>query len=267
MLNNDFSGIVTLTTDFGQEDGYAGTMKGVILNQAPQTCIVDISHNIPAFNLRQAFIVLNAAFVYFPKGTIHVMIVDPGVGSSRRHILVHAAGHYFIGPDNGVLGRIAKLHNGQTWAMDFTSIGITSASSTFHGRDVYAVAAGKILNLGYRQLATGFIDPVLLALPEPVKTKTGFDGEILYIDNFGNLVSNLRKEHLTNNSTLVIKDAIVPIVEYYSQLDFTAPGALLNSWGYIEICVKEAQASLMLGVTIGEKISIVNSNITEEKKK
>ncbi|MBD3285629.1 hypothetical protein GF359_04145, partial [candidate division WOR-3 bacterium] len=105
-------GIVTLLTDFGTEDGYVGAMKGVVLSYFPDASIVDISHCIPRFNLKAASVVLEAAFGYFPRDTVHVFVVDPGVGSTRRHLFVRAADHIFIGPDNGVLGRIAFLNKG-----------------------------------------------------------------------------------------------------------------------------------------------------------
>lgn len=255
MQSKTYSGIVTFTTDFGLDDGYAGVMKGVVLSHFPQAILVDVSHGVPAFNLRAASLVLESSFSSFPKGTVHVVVVDPGVGSSRRHLLVKSADHFFIGPDNGIPGRIGRLHKGQAYQINPDRLGSHEKSKTFHGRDIYAYAAGRLLaGVEISDFTSPVSDPLVLTLPEPLVTSDKVEGEIIYADHFGNLVTNLKECHLTPDAILETKGIRIKEAECYSCLAPGIPGAILNSWGYFEIALREASASRRLGIEPGEKV-------------
>lgn len=263
----EHSGIVTFLTDFGLEDGYAGVMKGVVLAQFPDATLVDVSHQVPPFNLRAAALILESAFPHFPKGTIHVVVVDPGVGSSRPHLIVHAAGHIFIGPDNGILGRIAKLDKGQVCRIDPARLGSQRVSNTFHGRDIYALAAGKLL-AGVESIT--FSRPTddygVLEIPQPREVHEVIEGEVIYVDRFGNLVTNFREPHLCSVSSMSMGSTHIGKAQNYSQLARGVPGVILDSWGYYEIALREASAAKHLGVGLGEKVFIIRPSLESCKK-
>ncbi len=232
-------------------------MKGVVLTHALGARLVDITHQVPCFNLRAAALILENSFPSFPKGTIHVMVVDPGVGSSRRHLYVEAAGHFFTGPDNGVLGRVAAQNNGSVFEIDPAYLGITQPSSTFHGRDIYALTAAKLLaGLDFASFTSQITDPEVLHIPEPGEVKEGLQCEIIYIDHFGNLVTNLRTHHLGGSSCVRLGKDRVAIVRTYSELEEGKPGLILNSWGYYEIASREGSAAQLLGIKAGKKVSV-----------
>jgi S-adenosylmethionine hydrolase len=232
-------------------------MKGVVLTHAPGARLVDITHQVLRFNLCAAALILENSFPSFPKGSIHVMVVDPGVGSARRHLYVEAAGHFFLGPDNGVLGRIATINEGGVFEIDPASLGITQPSSTFHGRDIYALAAAKLLaGLDSLSFSAPITDPKVLHIPEPREVKEGFQAEIIHIDHFGNLVTNLRVQHLGGSSCVSLGKDRVAIVRSYSELEEGKPGLILNGWGYYEIASREGSAACLLDMRVGEKVSI-----------
>ena len=232
-------------------------MKGVVLAHAPGARLVDITHQIPRFNLRAAAFILENSFPSFPAGSIHVMVVDPGVGSSRRHLYVEAAGHFFLGPDNGVLGRIAAQNNGSVFEIDSTTLRATQPSSTFHGRDIYALAAAKLLaGLDSLSFSAPITDSKVLHIPEPREVEEGLQAEVIYIDHFGNLVTNLRVQHLDGSSCVHLGKDRVAIVRTYSELEEGKPGLILNSWGYYEIASREGSAAQLLGIKAGKKVSV-----------
>lgn len=252
-----YSGIVTLLTDFGLEDGYAGVMKGVVLTHAPGARLVDITHQVPRFNLCAAALILESSFLSFPAGSLHVVVVDPGVGSARRHLFCKARDHFFIGPDNGVLGRIAEINKGNVFEIDPAPLGVTQPCSTFHGRDIYALAAGKLLaGLESSSFTSQIFDPEVLEIPEPREVKEGFQGEIIHIDHFGNLITNLRVQHLGGICSVSLRKNRVTIVRAYRELEKGKPGLILDSWGYYEIACREGSAACLLDMRVGEKVSI-----------
>lgn len=186
--------IITLTTDFGLKDHYVGTVKGVILGRCPEAHLVDISHQIPAFSIFAGAYSINQAAPYFPEGTIHVVVIDPGVGTERKPLLVQAIGQYFIAPDNGVLSMIAA-RAGKFVARELTNrdLWLQSPSATFHGRDIFAPVAAALASGTARPEEVG---PVLtrvelLAGSEPSESPAGvWNGTILSIDHFGNVITN-----------------------------------------------------------------------------
>jgi len=232
-------------------------MKGVVLTGAPGARLVDISHHVPPFNLRVAWLILEGSFPYFPQGSIHVMVVDPGVGSVRRHLFCKAGAHFFIGPDNGVLGRIVKQNQGSAFQIDSASLGVTHPGNTFHGRDIYALAAGKLLaGVSLSSFASPITDTEVLHIPEPRELQSGIQAESIHIDHFGNIVTNLRAEHLRGISAIRLGDKDLLIVRSYSELDGAEPGLILNSWGYYEITCSQGSAAYNLGIPQGRKLLI-----------
>jgi S-adenosylmethionine hydrolase len=250
-----YSGIVTFLTDFGTEDGYVGVMKGVVLSHAPCVRLVDITHHVPRFSVSAAALILENSFPSFPKGTIHVMVVDPGVGSSRRHLFCKGAGHFFIGPDNGVLGRIAERNDGSVFEINPDLLGVIQPSATFHGRDIYALAAAKLLcGLEASSFSTPISDPQVFGIPEPRELKQGLEVEVIYVDHFGNLVTNLR--HLPAGSFVHLGRKRLRVAESYFELEPGKAGLVLDSWGYYEIALREDSAACLLGIGVGEKVLV-----------
>ena len=195
--------LITLLTDFGLKDGNVGVMKGVILGIAPRVQIVDLSHLIAPQNIREGALILRRSAPYFPPGTIHVVVVDPGVGTDRRPIAAQLGSHYFVGPDNGVITLLLEYAEGQGWPTAFVHLDrpqfwLAEVSHVFHGRDIFApVAAHLAIGKGLPEVGSSVSDPVRLALPQPGLSPTGWQGEVIHIDHFGNLASNIRREHLT----------------------------------------------------------------------
>lgn len=264
--NFALSGIVTLLTDFGLADGYASAMKGVLLTRVPGATIVDITHNISRFDKQAALLVLDANFASFPEGTVHVVVVDPEVGSARRHLLVKAEGHIFIGPDNGILGAVAKKYRGEVFEIFPEKMGVSSPSKTFHGRDIYAVAAGELLK---RKGAVAFLEPydnpLMIKIPEPVPVNAGFEGEVIYVDGFGNLITNLRLEHAPDGCDFIANSKKLERVNFYSELPSEGLGMLLDSWGYYEICANQGSAAGLLGFKAGSKVMVFLKKIEESQ--
>jgi len=260
--------IVTLTTDFGSKDPFVGIMKGVILNINPIANIVDMTHNIKPQNIAEAAFALEMGSLYFPHKTVHVVVIDPGVGSARRPLLVAADYHYFIGPDNGVFSNIYSISE------NFTVIHITAEhyflprrSSTFHGRDIFAPAAAW-LSKGIRieRFGEAVTDYVRLPLPAPVFVQeTMIGGEVIYIDRFGNLTTNIhaRKiDELTDAKTdgrlnVIVKGQEAPLKNFYSEAEDNRLCSLINSFSYLELFVNKGSAASDFGLKIGDKVEVV----------
>jgi S-adenosylmethionine hydrolase len=255
--------LITLTTDFGYQDSFVGVMKGIVAGINPQARVIDISHGIPAHDVMAAALTLQHSVGYFPAGTIHVAVVDPGVGSTRRPLLIECGGNYFIGPDNGVLSlatgdstpaRVVQLAN--------SAYQRKPTSSTFHGRDIFAPAAAH-LSLGVSPAAFGEMldDFVKLAVPRSVRRERSIEGEIVYIDNFGNLCTNVREDDLAglpaNRITIVLGAATIRgLAENYASVPEAEFVAVLNSWGKLEIAAYKDNAQKRTGAKIGDRIEV-----------
>jgi S-adenosylmethionine hydrolase len=255
--------LITLTTDFGYKDPFVGIMKGVILGINPNARIVDLSHGISPQDIRGAALVLSNSAPFFPPGTIHVAVVDPGVGTGRRAILIESEGSFFVGPDNGVLGlavhgrkinRIVELAN--------ESYHLTPTSSTFHGRDIFApVAAYLSLGIPACDFGPELKDYARLEWPQVIKTEDGIQGQIIYIDNFGNLITNVRERDLKSlaGGKLAVSLADVTIqglAANYASAEQNDYAALINSWGLLEISCFNGHAHLRSGADIGDPVHI-----------
>jgi S-adenosylmethionine hydrolase len=267
------SAIITLTTDFGLSDAYTAEMKGVILGINPDVKFVDICHTIKPQNITQAAFVLSTAYRFFPERTIHIVVVDPGVGSERRAVLLRTPLADFVAPDNGVLsyivqevadksvtGGAVKLRQGTT-AISLTNpeFWLRQVSSTFHGRDVFAPVAAH-LSLGTPPADFGEPINTLVTMPllYPHKTANGLTGHIVHIDNFGNLITNINGQELPQAEdgigVLVGGKRIPGLCHTYAEGSGLL--ALVGSHGYLEIALKNGNAASFLGVGTGDQVRI-----------
>jgi S-adenosyl-L-methionine hydrolase (adenosine-forming) len=276
--------VITLTTDFGLDDPYVSIMKGVILNIVPDVQIIDITHNIEPQNITQAALILNAAYSWFPRKTIHIVVVDPGVGGSflkpgksigkastrktegsglviRRAMLVQSKFQTFIGPDNGVLTPV--LHpDSKSYEITNKKYFLKNVSNTFHGRDVFAPCAGWIASgIQHSKVGPRVLKPVRHDFPQPQLIGAALHGEIIHIDHFGNLTTNIPAEliHETfiSSDTIEIqvgKHRIDGLVTGYYQMKTGQPGAVINSWNHLEIFYREDSAKKKLKARTGQSV-------------
>jgi len=257
--------IVTLLTDFGTRDHYVASMKGVILRINPQCTLVDITHQISPHNIKEGAFVLNSAFSSFPKGTIHLSVVDPGVGGPRRPLLFATSNYFFVGPDNGLFTLILRRERlKRVVALTNASFFLSKVSTTFHGRDLFAPVAAY-LSLGVKPERFGNrVDAwVEMHFQEPVTKEKRMVGEIFHVDTFGNLISNIDGERLlrfTRERPFVVrlgKRAIHGLKKGYWEGGRHEPIALMGSGGYLEVSVKEDNAQKVLKAKEGDKMEIV----------
>jgi S-adenosyl-L-methionine hydrolase (adenosine-forming) len=253
--------IITLTTDFGTRDGFVGQMKGVILRIHPGAMLVDVTHEIEAFDILAGALVVKGLSRYYPAGTIHVAVVDPGVGGERRGIVLRRDGQIYVGPDNGlftyILGRGVGTEAREIANADFM---LLDPHPTFHGRDIFAPVAG-FLSSGseFESVGPRVADPVRLKIPHAEATEDGIAGEIIYIDRFGNLTSNIEAEQLRRAvRTVSIGDVTVRgIRRFFSEVEEARPLALINSLGLLEIALNRGDAAQALGLAKGARIRVV----------
>lgn len=278
--------VITLTTDFGLDDPYVGIMKGVILNIVPDAQIVDISHNIEPQNITQATLILNAAYPWFPRKTVHVVVVDPGVGGNsttqekssgkttakktggpgpviRRAMVVQSKFQTFIGPDNGVLTPVLQ-HDSRAYEITNKKYFLRNVSNTFHGRDVFAPCAGWIASgIQHSKVGPRVLKPICHELPQPKLKGSTLYGEIIHIDHFGNLTSNISadliQENFISSDTINVqigKHRINGLVTGYYQMKSGQPGAIINSWNQLEIFFREDNAKKKLKARVGQSVTL-----------
>ncbi len=250
--------IITLTTDFGGSE-YAGAMKGVILSIAPHARVVDITHNIRSFDVRHAAYVVKSVCPYFPRGSIHVVVVDPGVGTARRGIAIETRDYYYVGPDNGVFTFVEDIKRA-------VELRLKARSRTFHGRDVFAPVAARLARgEAIESFGEQVEEIVRLPIAEAKLLEDKIRGEVLCVDVFGNVITNI-PEQLLARANINYGDRIrirlgarkleVPFLQSYG---FAREGellALVGSEGYLEVAVNRGSASAELGVKGGEKVEI-----------
>lgn len=244
--------IVTLLTDFGTADGYVGEMKGVILSHAPEAQLVDITHEIPAQDVELGRLTLARVWRRFPAGTVHLAVVDPGVGSARDAIAASSEGLFLVGPDNGLLSPALLASSARAVKLPVSS----AASATFHGRDVFAPAAGK-LAAGVALDALGPIatEPIIRRMPEARRLADGsLQGVVIAVDRFGNLVTNLIG---TRTGTIVVGGHTLPLRRTYADVEEGQAVALVGSSGLVEIAVRNGNAAKALGAARGHEVRLV----------
>jgi len=275
------SPIITLTTDFGYDDAYVAAVKGAILNINPEANIVDVSHSIRPQDILQAAFILNAAYRYFPKQTVHVAIVDPGVGSERREIILKTPSAIFVAPDNGILSYVIDdLFSVESRSVIEQTHGLTEivfkkgleaaaitdprfwrhpVSPTFHGRDIFApVAAGLSLGISPYEFGEKINSLHVLPIARPSLDPDGnLVGQILHVDRFGNLTTNIRSDSLRGKDVVieVTGQRIQGISDYYAQGEGVM--AVVGSSGYLEISLRDGSACDFLGVGVGHEIRVI----------
>jgi len=258
--------IISLLTDFGTQDGFVGIMKGVILGVNPSVSIVDLSHEVPPQDILTGALILRSAVAFFPLGTIHVAVVDPGVGSDRRAILVETATSLLVGPDNGLLSlaappdsvrRIIHLTNRQYF--------LPHVSQTFHGRDVFApVAAHVSRGVPVEECGPSAASMEQLTLPDVERDTAQVVGRAIAIDRFGNIVTNISAADLLPFSMEKLSVSIGPVqihglASTYASVPAGVVTALINSWGFLEIAVRNGSASQQLGVQRGNLVTVTHA--------
>jgi len=256
--------LITLTTDFGEGSRYVASMKGVILSINPQAHVVDLTHGIPHQDVRRGALALAETAPWFPPGTIHVAVVDPGVGSTRRIVYAQIGGGQFIAPDNGLLGRLAAATPpSKIVGLDEPRFWLSRVSSTFHGRDIMAPVAARLsLGLSPDELGPPIDHLSELPWPEVQKVAQRITGEVIEIDSFGNLITNITREQLdgvpTDESVTITCDEHTTqgIFRTYSDQPAMTLVALVGSGDRLELAIVDENASAMLGVTIGAAVSV-----------
>jgi len=256
--------LITLLTDFGARDAFVGIMKGVILGINPAATLVDLSHEVPPQDIMAGALLLRSATAFFSPGTIHVAVVDPGVGSVRRALLVETPRACFIGPDNGLLSlavpaeaviRIVQLTNARYF--------LTPRSDTFHGRDVFAsVAAHLSLDVPLEQFGPTVTTLQRLRLPAIEREGATLVGRVIYIDHFGNVITNVTEADLRpfSRGTLLVSIGRVQIrgiATSYAAVGAGAPVALINSWGMLEIAVRNGSAAQRFGMQLEQLVRLI----------
>ncbi|RJQ44210.1 MAG: hypothetical protein C4538_10695 [Nitrospiraceae bacterium] len=261
--------IVTLTTDYGLKDSFVGMLKGVILGINPNAKIIDITHNIERHNILQASQVIGMSYRYFPPATIHVVVVDPGVGGERRPILVITENHYFIGPDNGVFTPIFE----KEYSNFFKVLNLTSShyflpinGATFHGRDIFApVAAWLSKGVDSQKFGVQISDHLKINIPKPLLSGDNtIQGEVISIDNFGNASSNITMDDLSklapidekHKFKILFKGNKLLFVNYYAEANDSSLYATINGFGHLELFVNQDNASRLFSITMHDPIVV-----------
>jgi S-adenosylmethionine hydrolase len=251
---------VTFTTDFGSRDGYAGAMKGVVLSLAPDATLVDISHGVPPQDVAAGAVALAQAAALFPPGTIHVAVVDPGVGGARADLLVESGDSFFVGPDNGVLSLAARAGR-RIYRIEAAAFRREPVSPTFHGRDVFAPTAGR-LAAGAPASEAGPRTEEMIELGRPVVSRRAgqVEGRVIHVDAFGNLITSLGAEHLSVESSVEVEGTggvYHPVLaRTFSDVASGALVAYLGSGGQLEIARRDGSAAAHVGAERGSIVRV-----------
>jgi len=261
--------VITLMTDFGIKDGNVGVMKGVIWGICPTAQISDLSHMIGAQNIREAAYVFARSVPYFPKGSIHVVVVDPGVGTQRRPMAAQIGDWFYVGPDNGTITGLLERAEQEGWRSEFVELDqpeywLQIISYVFHGRDIFSPVAAHLANgVSLAELGSPFGDPIRLELPKPEKTKDGWRGEVTHIDHFGNISTNIRVENLGDameqKENIIVRLSGIEInglVNTFGERPVGELIALIGSTGNLGIALVNGDAAEKLGVKQGNEILV-----------
>ena len=255
--------MITLTTDFGLKDPYVAEMKGAIYQINPKATIVDVSHLVDKYNVRMGAFILASAVPFFPKGTVHVAVVDPGVGTERRAIIIHTKQGFLVGPDNGVLMLAAQTQGiKHICELSNQKFMLPQVSSTFHGRDIFAPAAAH-LEKGVKPQEFGpeITDPVTPKFANIENKNGALLGEVLHVDSFGNVVTNINPAEIKDAKT--IKVALhhvtleLPFSKAYGELQSREPLALVGSHGFLELALNRGSFSEKYRVNPGDRFELV----------
>jgi len=262
--------LVTLTTDFGLRDSYASEMKAVILSISPNVRVVDITHQIDKFNVRMGAYVLASAVPRFPEGTVHVAVVDPGVGTRRRPIIVQTDKFFFVGPDNGVLALAVKDMGGKArvYCLTNSEFMLPKVSSTFHGRDIFAPAAAHLA----KGIPPAEFGPEIHQMLSPkfakiIKRRDSLEGQVIHIDDFGNIVTSFTEKE---SKTMKTKDKLIvkvgntelelKLCKAYADVEGQQPLAIIGSHDFLEISVNQGDAASIFKVRVEDKVVLTRSD-------
>ena len=267
--------VITLLSDFGLSDSYVGAMKGVISSICPGASIVDITHEAPPQDVLQGAFLLSTAWQFFPSGTVHVAVVDPGVGTERKPLLVRAQGHFFLAPDNGILSMVMPGEDDATapfqphqadvppgveaFALTNSAYWLHPVSNTFHGRDIFApVAANLLLGIAPVDMGERVEEMVRLAVPKPLWQDGFLTGYVLHLDRFGNIVTNIVMRDIAEVSDGIEIEVGKRKISRFSNTygDTNELTALIGGQGYLEVALPNGNAALELGVRVQDRVVV-----------
>jgi hypothetical protein len=262
--------LVTLTTDFGLRDSYAAEMKAVILSISPNATVVDITHQIDKFNVRMGAYILASASPYFPEGTVHVAVVDPGVGTKRRPIIVQTDKGFFVGPDNGVLALAVKNIGDKTRVYSITNneFMLPKVSCTFHGRDIFAPAAAHLA----KGIPPAEFGPEIHQMISPkfakiIRRRDALEGQVIHIDDFGNIITSFTEKELKTMKTkdkLNVKvgntELTLMLCMAYGDVEKRQPLAIIGSHNFLEISVNQGNAASTFKARVEDKVVLSRSD-------
>ena len=257
--------IITLTTDFGLRDGNVGVMKGVILGINPEAQIVDISHEIKPQDVRETNYVLERQVFYFPENTVHVVVVDPGVGTKRRPIAAQIGPQRFVGPDNGVFSLLYQRAERENWPVEILHLDdpkywLKDVSHVFHGRDIFSpVGAYWAGGTALSDLGTPVNDPAHLPLPQVKRNSNGLQGEVVRIDHFGNIISNIHRRDVGDAEVAWVKvgeHICSGMVQTFGERGVGELVSLYSSIGYVILSEVNGSAAARLGLSLGDQFEV-----------
>jgi S-adenosylmethionine hydrolase len=261
--------VITLTTDFGLRDPYVAAMKGVMLSLAPEARLVDVTHDVASHDVVGAALVLEAAAPFFPPGTVHLAVVDPGVGTARRALVVATADATFVAPDNGLLTPFFAGGGWRAFELASSELRLARVSRTFHGRDVFAPAAAHLARgVAPERFGPPVTDPVRVSWPEVRASGTAVAGAVLHVDRFGNLITSIAADAVEGvgaRASIHIAGRRLPLVGTYADLPRGAAGALIGSGNRLEVAVREGSAAAMLKARRGTPVAVSSTSRTSRK--
>jgi hypothetical protein len=261
------SAIITLTTDFGTRDAYVAEMKGVMLQIAASTghplSLIDLTHEVAAHDVTEGALALAAAAPFFPRGSIHLAVVDPGVGTARRGLVVRTDRAFLVGPDNGLFTPFLEGAGWEAWELRAEQYRLPTVSRTFHGRDIFAPAAAHLAGgVAPERFGPPVRDPVQLSWPTVRAVAGAVAGTVLHVDRFGNLVTSIRAETLAElgrSARIRLGGRPLPLVGTYGDLEEGQAGALVGSSGRLEIAVREGSAAARFKARRGTPVVVSRS--------
>jgi S-adenosylmethionine hydrolase len=269
------AGIVTLTTDFGLRDAYVAEMKGVMLGIAHAARqplqLVDVTHDVERHDITEGALALEAAVPFFPAGTVHLAVVDPGVGTTRRGVVVAAGGHLLVGPDNGLFTPFLDGDGWRAFEVVEADYRLPIVSRTFHGRDLFAPAAAHLATgVDPARLGPAIDDPVRLAWPQVREVAGAVAGAVVHTDRFGNLITSIHARSiapLDDDVVIRVGGRDVPLVGTYADLPVGRPGALVGSGGRLEIAVREGSAAAVLRARRGTAVVVSRTALRRSRRR
>lgn len=252
--------IITFASDFGERDNYVGIVKGIVSRINPRARFIDINHRIPPFDIRAAVYQLETSYRSFPAGTIHLAVIDPGVGTARRPIALESRDYYFVGPDNGIFSFLKKSDIKNAVILDSRKYFSKDIPATFHGRDIFAPAAGLLSQgIAIEELGTPLKNIKSIGRRGCRRIKAGLSGKVIYIDYFGNLVSSIREGDIKDRKGMVTfkGEEIGFLKKTFGEAASGQPLGYINSFGYFEIGVNLGSAAEHFSAVLGDKVQIL----------